>query len=75
VYETSKYSRDKTLDVDKFHQKEMRKITINTIIFLKACYPQNKKINFVTFHNELMWGVNSNNHREVDYEELARTID
>ncbi|HWT74745.1 MAG TPA: hypothetical protein VN258_08520, partial [Mobilitalea sp.] len=47
-------------DVDKFHQNEMRKITINTIIFLKDCYPQNKKINFVTFHNELMWGVNSN---------------
>ncbi|HWT73737.1 MAG TPA: hypothetical protein VN258_03315, partial [Mobilitalea sp.] len=42
------------------HQNEMRKITINTIIFLKDCYPQNKKINFVTFHNELMWGVNSN---------------
>ena len=48
------------MDVDKYHQNQMRKITINTIIFLKDCYPQNKKINFVTFHNELMWGVNSN---------------
>jgi hypothetical protein len=54
VSEIIKYSSDKALDVDKFHQKEMRKIIINTIIFLKACYPQNKKINFVTLHNELM---------------------
>jgi hypothetical protein len=55
----------------------MRKITINTIIFLNASYQQNKKINFVTFHNELILGVNSNeNKKEVLVSiQLLRSID
>ena len=53
-------TRKKVENVDNLLINKTDRKTIN-IIFLSALfYPHIKNLNFVTFHNRQMWGVNSN---------------
>ena len=53
-------TRTKVENVDNLLINKTDRKTIN-IIFLSALfYPHIKNLNFVTFHNRQMWGVNSN---------------
>jgi len=59
-------TRTKVENVDNLLINKTDRKTIN-IIFLSALfYPHIKNLNFVTFHNRQMWGVNSNQmfHRQ-----------
>ena len=46
--------------VDKLLIKKTDRKTIDLIFLPISFYPQIKKLNFVTFHNHRMLGVNSN---------------
>ena len=46
--------------VHNFSEKERQKKTINTVFSAENDYPQNKKINFVIFYNDLCMPLNSN---------------
>ena len=50
----------KDINVDNLLIKKTDRKTINTIFLSVSFYPQIKNLNFVTFHNRQIWGVNSN---------------
>ncbi len=43
-----------------FHINKTDRKTINMFFLSASFYPQIKNLNFVTFHNRWIWGVNSN---------------
>lgn len=47
-------------NVDNFLINKTDRKTINNIFLSAFFYPHIKNLNFVTFHNRQMWGVNSN---------------
>ena len=51
--------------VDKFLIKKTDRKTINLIFLPISFYPQIKNLNFVTFHNHRMSGVNSNDSNTI----------
>ena len=56
-----------------FNKKNSRK-TINTVFPAANGYPQNKKINFVIFYNDLCIPLNSNNASSKDTPLFANLI-
>lgn len=50
----------KDINVDNLLIKKTDRKTITSIFLSVSFYPHIKNLNFVTFHNYQIWGVNSN---------------